>query len=79
MVLLTCSVCGGAGSLGTVELSSPARWSQGTQTPGGVGWGGASFPKSSAPGTRWETWLADLLRVSHHHCVTSVKSQAGPG
>lgn len=49
MVLLMCSVCGGAGSLGTVELSSPAWWSQGTQTPGGVGWGGASFPKNQVP------------------------------
>ena len=79
MVLLTCSVCGGAGSLGTVELSSPARWSQGTRTPGGWGQGGAGSLESSAPGTRWETWFADRLRVSLRSCVTSVKSQAGPG
>ena len=79
MVSLTCSVCGGAGSLGTVELSSPAWWSQGTRTPGGRGQGGAGSPKSSAPGTRWETWFADQLRVSLRSCVTSVKSQAGPG
>ena len=51
MVSLTCSVCGGAGSLGTIDMASPAWWSQGTGTP----WVAAGFAKSGVPGSRCET------------------------